>query len=94
MNLPALVWDDLQGRPRAPVPPVRPGTSWCSAWDLQAAREWEVPLREWAGWALRCDATSMMSWRDPGPGVRLAAQRARRLLSRRRGTLGSAPTTR
>ena len=83
VNLPAMVWADLRGLPRPPLGEVKVGTAWCSSWDLQAAREWQVPLREWAAFARRCEARSMLSATDPGPTLRLAAQRTRRLLRRR-----------
>jgi predicted ATP-grasp superfamily ATP-dependent carboligase len=80
VNIPATVWADLTGRPRPPLGPVRAGVSWCSSWDLQAARQWGVPLAQWTAWARRCEARSMMALDDPLPLLRLAVVRARRRL--------------
>jgi predicted ATP-grasp superfamily ATP-dependent carboligase len=84
VNIPALVWADLTGQPRPSVGPVRTGVSWCSSWDLQAARQWGVPLTEWVPWAVRCEARSMMSLDDPLPLLRLAFVRGTRGLRRAR----------
>jgi D-aspartate ligase len=84
VNIPAAVWADLTGRPRPPLGPVRVGVAWCSSWDLQAAREWGVPLGQWLSWVRRCEARSMMALDDPLPLLRLAVVRARRGLSRAR----------
>jgi D-aspartate ligase len=84
VNIPAMVWADLTGRPRPPAGPLRPGVSWCSSWDLQAARQAGVPLAQWASWARRCEARSMMALDDPLPLLRLALVRARRGISRAR----------
>jgi len=84
INIPAMVWADLSGRTRPRSTPVRPGVSWCSSWDLQASRQWGVPLREWVPWAMRCEARSMMSLADPLPLLRLAWIRSRRGLRRGR----------
>jgi D-aspartate ligase len=84
VNIPAMVWADLAGRPRPRSTPVRTGVTWCSSWDLQASRQWRVPLREWLPWVLRCEARSMMSLADPLPLLRLAWIRGRRGLPRGR----------
>jgi D-aspartate ligase len=82
VNIPATVWADLTGQPRPPAGPVRYGVSWFSSWDLQAARQWGVPMGEWTRWAVRCKARSMMAFSDPLPLLRLALVRARRVLRR------------
>jgi D-aspartate ligase len=84
VNIPAMVWADLTGRPRPALSPLRSGVSWCSSWDLQAARQAGVPLAQWASWARRCEARSMMALDDPLPLLRLALVRARRRISRAR----------
>jgi D-aspartate ligase len=84
VNIPAMVWADLTGRPRPALSPLRSGVSWCSSWDLQAARQAGVPLSQWASWAWRCEARSMMALDDPLPLLRLALVRARRRISRAR----------
>jgi predicted ATP-grasp superfamily ATP-dependent carboligase len=81
VNIPAVVWADLAGRPRPGTGPARPGVSWCSPWDLQAAREWGVPLRSWVPWVARCEARSMMALDDPRPFVRLSVQRLQRAVA-------------
>ncbi len=81
VNLPALVYDRLLGRP-APAPRVaRAGVTWCSSHDLQAARAAGVGLVPWARWVAGCDAISGLAWNDPFPLVRAAAWRARGRLS-------------
>ena len=84
MNIPAMVCADLAGLPRPAGTPLRTGVSWCSSWDLQASRQWGVPLREWLPWALRCEARSMMALDDPLPLLRLALLRGTRKLRRGR----------
>lgn len=84
VNIPAMVWADLVGRPRPAGTPVRTNVSWCSSWDLQASRRWGVPLGEWFAWTLRCEARSMMSLSDPLPMLRLALVRGGRRLRRGR----------
>jgi D-aspartate ligase len=82
VNIPATVWADLTGQPRPVVGDLRAGVSWCSSWDLQAAREWGVPLAAWLRWVVRCEARSMMALDDPLPLLRLALLRAQRGLRR------------
>jgi predicted ATP-grasp superfamily ATP-dependent carboligase len=82
VNVPAIVWADLAGRSRPPVGPLRVGVSWCSSWDLQAARQAGVPLTDWLAWAAHCEARSMMALDDPVPLLRLALVRSRRALHR------------
>lgn len=83
IDIPALLWADLSGRPRPRVGPVRPGVRWCSSWDLQAARQWGVPTARWLRWAASCETRSMLDLRDPLPAVRLGLVRGRRALRRR-----------
>jgi D-aspartate ligase len=64
VNIPAMVWADLSGQSRPPATPLRTGVSWCSSWDLQAARQWGLPLKEWLD--------------DPIPMLRLGLVRAGR----------------
>lgn len=84
VNIPAMVWADLTGRPRPAAENVRAGVAWCSSWDLQAARQCGVPAAEWLRWTLRCEARSMMALDDPLPLLRLALVRGRRGLLRAR----------
>jgi predicted ATP-grasp superfamily ATP-dependent carboligase len=74
VNIPALVWSDLNELARAPVGRARAGVTWCDLWeDAAAAREvGELGLR-WAAWAARCEAKSGFAWNDPMPFVRAVA---------------------
>jgi len=68
VNLPALVYADLTGRPRPAPARARPGVRWVSLKsDAIAARAAGVPLTRWAVWALGCETRSGISWSDPGP---------------------------
>lgn len=70
VNLPALVYDDLTGRPRAAASPLaaRHGTRWCKPWDdWRAARAAGIPLRRWLRWASSCEAKRVMALNDPLP---------------------------
>jgi D-aspartate ligase len=70
VNIPALVYADLVGRPRPSVNPAKAGVHWCRLWkDFPAARAAGVPLTTWLPWALRCEAKSTVSWDDPWPFV-------------------------
>jgi len=76
VNIPALVHADLTGTPRPAVTRARAGVRWCRVWrDLPAARAARVPLTAWLPWALRCEAKSALSWRDPMPVVRSTLHR-------------------
>ncbi len=70
VNLPALVYRDLLGLPRAATPArARAGVQWCRlSDDWRAAKESGIPLRAWLPWALRCEAKSVV-WDDPMPFV-------------------------
>ena len=81
VNLPALVYADLVGLPRRERGPVRTGVRWCSlAHDHRAAREDGMPLARWALWALRCEAKSGFSLRDPFPLAGAVLWRLRRVV--------------
>lgn len=82
VNIPALVYGDLTGRPRPRPVTARPGTTWVKPWrDPLAARADGIPLRRWLRWALRTDTRSVLAWRDPMPFLRgiIWAQMKRRL---------------
>lgn len=75
VNIPALVYADLSGRPRPePVPP-RAGVTWCHPKDFLAAKEAGVPFVRWLPWALRCEAKAFWAWNDPMPWIGAAASR-------------------
>lgn len=86
VNIPALVYADLTGRPRPPAGPVRPGVHWCSLiHDLQAARASGIGLLRWSRWALACEAKSGFALDDPLPLPRALAARLGARLSRHAG---------
>jgi len=71
VNIPALVYADLAGLPRAPVQTARAGVRWCKPWgDVVAARAAGVPFLKWLPWALSCEAKRVVAWDDPMPFVR------------------------
>jgi D-aspartate ligase len=71
VNIPALVYADLAGLPRAPVQTARAGVRWCKPWgDVAAARAAGVPFLKWLPWALSCEAKRVVAWDDPMPFVR------------------------
>jgi predicted ATP-grasp superfamily ATP-dependent carboligase len=88
VNLPALVYADLTGRPRPRVLPARPGVRWClPVRDLQAFRAGGGNVVAWARWASHCDAISGLARDDPMPLVAgtfgtIARNRLRRLAGR------------
>lgn len=70
VNLPALVYADLTGRPRQPPGQARAGVRWC--WprpDFAAARELGIPWPTWLRWALGSEAKTNLSLDDPLPFV-------------------------
>ena len=68
VNLPALVYADLVGLPRARKPRARAGVRWCSLrHDFQAARDEGIGFLAWFRWMLRCEVKSPFAWRDPLP---------------------------
>ncbi|HKP91094.1 MAG TPA: ATP-grasp domain-containing protein [Thermoleophilaceae bacterium] len=71
VNLPAIVYADLTGRPRPPVGRARPGVRWIwPSADAAAARESGVPLWRWLPWALRAETNSSFALTDPAPYIR------------------------
>jgi D-aspartate ligase len=76
INIPALVYADLTGRPRPPVAARPTGATWCHPKDAVAARREGVPFLKWLAWAVRSDAKAFWSWRDPMPLVGLIGIRA------------------
>lgn len=92
VNIPALVWADLNGLPRPRVTPARAGVAWCDLWeDAAAAKELgELGLR-WVAWAVACDAKSGFAWDDPMPFIRaVAAPKVRRHVLKRAARLAAA----
>jgi D-aspartate ligase len=83
VNIPALVYRELAGLPRVPPPQARPGVSWCSLRDAQAARAQGIPLRGWLRWASTVEAKSVVSLRDPLPAISIGVHAAEDLLRAR-----------
>jgi predicted ATP-grasp superfamily ATP-dependent carboligase len=76
VNLPALVYRDLVGLPRLPVPRARPGVRWIyHRHDAGAARAAGIPFHRWLPWALASEAKSTISLDDPLPILMGAAVR-------------------
>ena len=70
VNLPALVFADLVGRPRPRPERARPGVRWIlHGHDALAARRQGVPLRRWLRWAMSCEAKSIVALDDPLPVI-------------------------
>lgn len=71
VNLPAMVYDDVVGRPRAHTTRLRPGTRWCNvASDRRAARAVGMPFLHWLRWAVTSEAKWVVAWDDPWPFLR------------------------
>lgn len=84
VNLPALVYADLTGRPRPAAAQARAGVIWCKPWkDFAAARALGMSLATWVAWALRVDAMSAAAWEDPFPMVRAGLWRGVAALKRK-----------
>jgi D-aspartate ligase len=88
VNLPALVYADLVGLPRARQPHARPGVHWCSLrHDFHAARAEGIGFAAWFRWMLRAEAKSPFAWSDPLPfllGTLQLTRRSRKWTSTRR----------
>ena len=70
VNLPALVYADLTGRPRPRSEQARPGVRWIyHAHDARAARRHGVPVHQWIPWAIATEAKSTVALDDPLPAV-------------------------
>ncbi len=71
VNLPALVYNDLLGRPIPELTSARAGLTWTRLWqDALAAKSAQLPMTEWLRWSLNCEAKRLLAWDDPMPFVR------------------------
>lgn len=71
VNLPAIVYADLTGRPRPAAAAAREGVRWSYLWyDVRAAGQWGVPLWKWLSWAATCETKSAVHLDDPMPFLR------------------------
>jgi len=92
VNIPALVYGDLAGRPRPAVAQARPGVRWCKVWrDRAAARQNDVPLLDWLYWVIGCEAKSALAWDDPMPLLGAGLQRWMARVTRSNGATSGQP---
>jgi D-aspartate ligase len=71
VNLPALVYADLTGRPRPPARAAPGGVRWCDPLqDMRAAHVSGVPPLRWLRWLRRCEAVCGLALEDPLPFLR------------------------
>jgi D-aspartate ligase len=75
VNIPAIVYADLTGRPRPPAAEPQAGVRWVHPRDVLAARIQGVPPWRWARWASGCEAKAFWSWSDPLPLIGAVASR-------------------
>ena len=78
VNIPAMVWADLIGRPRPPVALRRARTTWWHPYDVRARAEWGVSLADWGIFIVSSRTRSGLAWDDPGPLLHAIARIARR----------------
>jgi predicted ATP-grasp superfamily ATP-dependent carboligase len=70
VNLPALVYADLTGRPRPATVAVRSRVTWCKPLrDLRAAHVAGVSPLAWLRWAVSCETMSGLAVSDPLPFI-------------------------
>ena len=80
VNIPALVYADLTGRPRPAAERTAGPVRWCQPrTDLLAARAAGISTARWLRFAAGCGARSSFAWDDPLPILRGALARARRV---------------
>lgn len=83
VNLPALVYRDLNGLARMPPVAARSGVRWVyHRHDARAARSAGITLRRWLPWAVTCEAKSGVALDDPMPFLRGLLKPLRARLSR------------
>ena len=79
VNLPALVFADLTGRPRPAAATARPGVRWCHpGLDLQARADAGLSLVGWVRFFAGARARSRFALDDPMPALAGALHRVRR----------------
>ena len=87
VNIPAMVWADLVGRPRPRAALQRARTTWWHPYDVRARAEWGVPLADWGIFIVSSRTRSGLAWDDPSPLLHAIAGIAKR---RRTGATTSA----
>lgn len=76
VNIPALVYGDLTGRPRPVLSPARAGVRWVKPWtDHLAAKAEGTGLASWVPWMFGCESKSAFALTDPLPLVGAALWR-------------------
>jgi predicted ATP-grasp superfamily ATP-dependent carboligase len=71
VNLPAMVYADLTGRPRQAARAAPGGVAWCDPLqDLRAAHAVGMSPLAWLRWARTCSAISGLARQDPMPFLR------------------------
>jgi predicted ATP-grasp superfamily ATP-dependent carboligase len=83
VNLPAIVYRDLTGRPGEEAGAARQGVHWCSPYDLAAVDHDPKSLARWLAFAAGCEAKAVWALDDPLPFVATCAER---LLGRHHGS--------
>jgi D-aspartate ligase len=69
VNIPAIMYADLVGRPRPPAQRARAGVRWVHPRDVIAARTDGISPLRWLPWAYGCEAKAFWAWNDPLPLV-------------------------
>jgi predicted ATP-grasp superfamily ATP-dependent carboligase len=68
VNIPALVYADVTGRPRPAVREARAGTRWCHpVVDFHARHVAAIPLTRWLLWLAGTEAKAGLALDDPRP---------------------------
>jgi D-aspartate ligase len=75
VNMPAIMYADLTGRPRPPVQRARAGVRWVHPQDVIAAQAAGMPPLRWLRWANGCEAKAFWAWNDPLPLIGAVASR-------------------
>ena len=82
VNIPAIVWADLTGRPRPLARLKRARTTWWHPNDVRARSEWGVSLVDWVTFIVSAQTRSGLAWDDPSPILHAVANMARRRADR------------
>jgi D-aspartate ligase len=79
VNLPAIMYADLVGRPRPDSTRTRSHVDWVHPKDVLAARAHGMSTMQWLSWLWRTrPVTGVWKWDDPGPLLGMAAVRFKR----------------
>jgi D-aspartate ligase len=78
VNLPAIMYADLTGRPRPSCHRTRTCVDWVHPKDVLAARAHGISMTQWLSWLWHTrPVTGVWKWDDPGPLLGMIAVRAR-----------------